>query len=278
MTDIIWKKIENYDNYSVSTSGTIKNNTTERILKYYIRNGYPSVTLSKDNKKKTINIHTVVASHFLEKPEGQFVVNHKNEDKIDSRLENLEYITYTDNTKYSATSKRTKNNKVFDLEQFQEIPNYTNYMISKNGEIYSKNIKRLSCLTILPNGYIKIKLKGDNSIYKDYYVHVLMAITYLNYVPSINTIVINHIDGIKGNNQLHNLEIVTQKENMKHSATINHTTIFRRAVYYVDENDNKIEFKSAKDASLATGIDNSSILKSCKSTHRVAGKRKWYFL
>ena len=92
MTDIIWKNINNYDNYSVSISGTIKNNTTERILKYYIRNGYPSITLSKDNKKKTFNIHTLVASHFLQKPEGQFVVNHKNENKSDNRLENLEYL------------------------------------------------------------------------------------------------------------------------------------------------------------------------------------------
>jgi hypothetical protein len=277
MNDTIWKKIESYDNYSVSTSGMIKNNTTERILKYYIRNGYPSITLCKDNKKKTFNIHTIVASHFLEKPEGKFVVNHKNENKIDSCLENLEYVTYTDNTKYSATSKRTKNNIVFDLSQFEEIPNYTNYMISKNGEVYSKNIKRLCCLSILPNGYHKIKLKDDNSIYKDYYVHVLVAITYLHYVPSTNMIVINHIDGMKGNNQLENLEIITHKENMKHSVKLNHKTIFRRSVYYIDENNQRIEFKSAKDASIATGIDNSSILKSCKSTYRIAGNKKWYF-
>ena len=51
------------------------------ILKYYIRNGYPSITLCKNNTKKTFNIHTIVASHFLEKLEGIFVVNHKNEDK-----------------------------------------------------------------------------------------------------------------------------------------------------------------------------------------------------
>lgn len=277
MTDIIWKKIEDYDNYSVSTIGTIKNNITERILKYYIRNGYPSITLCKDNKKKTFNIHNIVAIHFLEKPEGQFVVNHKNENKIDNRLENLEYLTYRENTQYSATSTRTKNCTSFDLSQFQEIPNYTNYMISKNAEIYSKKIKRLCRLTILPNGYHKMKLKCNNGIYKDYYAHVLVAITYLQYIPSTNKIVINHIDGIKGNNQLNNLEIITQIENMKHSAILNNATIFRKAVYYVDENGQQINFKSAKDACIATGIDNSSILKSCKSTNRTAGKKKWYF-
>ena len=52
MTEIIWKNINNYENYSVSNMGTIKNNTTNRILKYFIRNGYPSITLCKDNNKK----------------------------------------------------------------------------------------------------------------------------------------------------------------------------------------------------------------------------------
>jgi hypothetical protein len=277
MTDVIWKNIINYDNYSVSTAGTIKNNTTRRILKYYVRNGYPSITLCKGNTKKTFNIHTIVASHYLEKPEGQMVVNHKNENKIDNRLENLEYVTYSENTKYSATPTRTKNCTSFDLLQFQDNPNYTNYMISKNAEIYSKKMKRLCRLTILPNGYHKMKLKGNNGAYKDCYAHVLVAMTYLNYIPSTNKIVINHIDGIKGNNQLDNLEIISHKENMKHSVHINHATIFRKAVYYLDEFGKHIEFKSAKDATIATGIDNSSILKSCKSTHRIAGKKKWYF-
>jgi hypothetical protein len=277
MSEMIWKKINNYDHYSVSTIGTIKNNITNRVLKHYIRNGYPSVTLSKENKKKTVNIHTIVATHFLIKPDGVFVVNHKNEDKTDNHLNNLEYITYRENTQYSASSNRTKNTAAFELSEFQEIPNYKNYMISRHGELYSKKLKRLCCFTILPNGYHKIKLKGDNNTYKDLYAHVLVAMTYLNYIPSTNKIVINHIDGIKGNNQLVNLEIITHKENMKHSVTLNHASLFRKPVFYLDKNGIKIQFSSAKEASEITGIDNSSILKSCKSSFRLAGKLRWYF-
>ena len=278
MTDVIWIPIINYENYSVSNHGSIKNNTTDRSLKYYIRNGYPSITLSKNNKKKTFNIHTIVASHFLTLPIGQMVVNHKNEDKTDNRLENLEYLSYSDNTKYSATSMRTKNENAFDLSQFQEIPKYTNYMISKNAELYSKHLKRLCRFTILPNGYYKIKLKNINGTYKDLYAHVLVAMTYLQYTPSNNTIVINHMDGNKGNNCLENLEIITHKQNMKHSVQMNDATIFRRAVFYINDLGQRIEFPSAKDASNKTGIDNSSILKSCKSDYRLAGKHRWYFI
>jgi hypothetical protein len=44
----------------------------------------------------------------------------------------------------------------------------------------------------------------------------------------------------------------------------------------MDESGKKIEFRSAKEACLATGIDNSSILKSCKSD-RKAGNLEWHF-
>lgn len=275
---ILWKPISGYENYSVSNTGIIKNNTTNRELKYYIRNGYKSVTLSKNNQKKTVNIHSIVAESFLTKPQYVVVVNHKNEDKLDNNLGNLEYITYRENTMHSMTQLRQQNLEIFNISEFVEIPNYTSYMISKKGQIYSKKIQRLCCITILPSGYHKIKLKADNGIYKDLYIHVIIAMTYLNYIPSSNMIVINHKDGNKGNNSLDNLEIVTQSENMKHSVKINNHKIFRKAVYYVDDNNKMIQFISAKEASKQTNIDHSSIVKSCKSDTKKAGNIKWYYM
>lgn len=279
MTDIQWKNINNYINYSISNTGLIKNNKTDRILKYYIRNGYPSVTLCYNNKKKTINIHQIVAEHFLEKPNiNKYVINHKNEDKTDNNILNLEYVSYSYNTKYSMTSNRSKNTSIFNIELFNDIPNYTNYMISKNGEIYSKKLNRLCCISIIPSGYCKIKLKGDNGIYRDLYIHVLVAMTYMNYIQTDPNIVINHKDGNKQNNILNNLEIITQKENMKHSVKINNDKLFRKKVYYIDKNLQTNVYISAKDASIKTGIDHSSIIKSCKSDKKMAGKIKWFYL
>ena len=274
--DTTWIKIKEYPNYSISDKGDVKNDTTNRILKYYIRNGYKSITLCKNNKKKTFNIHNIVAEHFLTKI-NNCVVNHKDENKLNNCLENLEYITYAENTKYSASNKRTKNEESYNLDNFKHIPNYSNYMISKDGKIYSKSIKRLCRCTILPSGYHKIKLKSDSNTYKDLYIHVIVAITYLNYIPSTNQYVINHIDSNKSNNTLENLEIVTQKQNMIHSIKMNNHKLFRKSVYYIDNDGKIIEYESAKDASDKTGIDNSSIIKSCKSEHKKAGKQKWYY-
>jgi hypothetical protein len=277
MPDIIWKPIKNYENYHVSTSGDIKNAKTQRILKYYIRNGYKSITLCKNNCKKTFNIHTIVADTFLiNNIKDKYVVHHKNENKLDNTVDNLEFTTYAYNTAYSMSKIRNKNNDTVDMSLLVDIPNYSNYKISNSGDIYSKTIKRFVRIITLPSGYKKIKLKSDNNTYKDVYVHVLVAMAYLGYIPSTSSIVINHIDGNKQNNNVTNLEIVTHKQNMKHSVILNKEKLFRKRVYYYKNNE-QIIYNSIKEATLDTGIDSSSIVKSCKY-NKLAGNIKWWYI
>ena len=279
MDSIVWKQIRDYPTYDVSTCGKIRNNKTQRVLIPCMRNGYLSVSFSSGNKKKTVNIHVIVAQTFLNKPDDtiRYVVNHINENKQDNNIDNLEYVTYAQNIKHSSTPSRTFNNKDYNLSEFTDIPNYNKYMISKTGDIYSKQIKRLLVHSRIPSGYLKIKLKSDNSTYNDIYIHVLIAITYLQYTPTTRNIVINHKDGNKQNNVLDNLEIITQQQNAIHSTQINNHKIFRRSVYYMKDN-NVIEYISAKEASIDTNIDHSSIIKSCKSQTKLAGNIKWFYM
>ena len=277
-----WKIITNYPQYSVSNQGKIKNNRTQRILKPALRNGYDAITLCKNNTKKTYHIHSIVANQFLTMPSNEikYVINHKNEIKTDNRLENLEYITQSENIRHSYKSSRsiTINTKSYDLTQFREISINPDYMISHNGDLYSKKSQRLQTPSRIPAGYYRIAIKNTEGVLKSYSIHVLVAMTYLQYVPSTSDIVINHIDGNKGNNHVDNLEIITQKENMRHSVILNDANIFRRAVFYHDEEGIRHEFPSAKVACISTGIDNSTILKSCKSDVRLAGTYRWYFI
>jgi hypothetical protein len=273
----MWKTIIKFPNYEVSTSGEIKNKTTFRILKSTLRNGYKSVSLSHNNIRKTVNIHKLVAEAFLQIPdEGKYVVNHKDENKLNNYLDNLEYITYAENTKYSSTSFRSKNKESFNIDEFFDIPNHDLYKISKSGKIYSKIIDRLMCFQKIPQGYLKVKLKDNTNNYKDWYIHTLMGIVFLNYNYDLNK-VINHIDGNKSNNTLENLEIISKSENALHSIYILNNKIFKRKVYYIDNEGNEQIFESAKSASEITGIDNSSILKCCKNKIKLAGNLKWKF-
>jgi hypothetical protein len=97
MEDIeIWKEISNYDNYKISSFGNVKNNNTGRILKPVNLGGYYYVGLS-NIKTKTFSVHRLVAFAFIENPEGKSDVNHKDKNKLNNCLSNLEWVTTKEN-------------------------------------------------------------------------------------------------------------------------------------------------------------------------------------
>lgn len=88
------------------------------------------------------------------------------------------------------------------------------YFIDKEGNVYSK--RKFNLLTKLKQyetghkGYVKVRINN-----KDYFVHRLVAIAYLNNSQKKDTV--NHIDGNKKNNHVSNLEWCTYSENSKHA-------------------------------------------------------------
>ena len=98
----IFKNVENYDeNYQASSLGRVKSLCfgRERVLKSNVSSsGYLIVSLYIGGKGKTHQIHRLVAEAFLEKPEGiNMVVDHINNDQLDNRLENLQWIEQREN-------------------------------------------------------------------------------------------------------------------------------------------------------------------------------------
>lgn len=113
----VWKDINGYDGvYQVSNLGRIR--TKDRMLKReyhngYVRkgqlikmhedkDGYLRVNLYKNGKPKTGLIHRLVAQTFIPNPNNLPQVNHKNLNKQDNRIENLEWISLEDNIKHAA--------------------------------------------------------------------------------------------------------------------------------------------------------------------------------
>lgn len=87
-----WKKITFFKNdYYVSNKGRIKG--TKILKPSFARRGYEKITLSGGTtKRKSITIHRLVAETFIgPRPKG-FHINHKNANKSDNSVENLEYI------------------------------------------------------------------------------------------------------------------------------------------------------------------------------------------
>lgn len=108
MEDEIWKDVPNYEGlYMVSNKGRIKSlsvidsfgkQTPERIMNgSFPKIGYHFVTLTKNKKRIRCGVHTIVARAFIQNPNNLPMVNHKDENKLNNCVENLEWCSARDN-------------------------------------------------------------------------------------------------------------------------------------------------------------------------------------
>lgn len=93
---MIWKTIEEYPQYEVSSEGQVRRNA--KILKPQLNSkGYYRINICVDSKISKPLLHRLVAKAFIPNPENKPQVNHINGDKTDNRVENLEWVTNSEN-------------------------------------------------------------------------------------------------------------------------------------------------------------------------------------
>lgn len=95
----IWKEIDGFGGrYKVSSHGRVASNWGGWDMKTpSIQNGYYFVDLYFKPIKKKVSIHRLVAMAFIPNPEGKPQVNHKDSNKLNNNVENLEWVTAREN-------------------------------------------------------------------------------------------------------------------------------------------------------------------------------------
>ena len=92
-----WKDIKGYEGlYQVSNLGRIRKDN--KIINPWMQFGYKIVGLWKNNKCQKLRVHRLVAEAFILNPNNYTQVNHKDEDKSNNSVENLEWCTQGYNT------------------------------------------------------------------------------------------------------------------------------------------------------------------------------------
>lgn len=99
-----WRDVLGFEElYQVSNFGnvrTVKRGEATVMAQEEQRNGYLSVHLRNRGIERRASVHRLVAEAFIPNPDGLRDVNHKNGIKTDNRLENLEWMSHSDNIKH----------------------------------------------------------------------------------------------------------------------------------------------------------------------------------
>lgn len=156
----IWKDIDGYDgDYQVSSLGRIRTWKSCRGLPVpRIRicsddgHGYSQICLSHKNHQKTIHVHILVAKAFLPNPYNLKELNHKDENKKNNCVDNLEWCTRKYNVNYGSRTQKTSKpvmrigadgTKIF--ESMREAARYHN--------VHTSNISRATKKGYRVKGY-----------------------------------------------------------------------------------------------------------------------------
>lgn len=156
----IWKEIE-IKGYYVSNFGNIKGRSGKILKLHTNKNGYFNVTVypnGKHNGCKCLKIHRLVAKAFIPNPNNLPIINHIDGNKLNNNVSNLEWCTYSYNTKHAYDNKlrlsskgcNNVNSKLSksDVEWIRQhyIPNSKKYgtrALAKRFKIHHSNISRL---------------------------------------------------------------------------------------------------------------------------------------
>ena len=156
-------------------------------------------------------------------------------------------------------------------EIWKDIAGYDGkYQVSNFGNVRTNDYcgKGITCLLKQSNngqGYRIVRLNGKVKL-----VHRVVAETF---IPNPNGLPqVNHIDEIRNNNCVDNLEWCTPWENMMHNG---HNR--NRAVIAITKDGHTERYKSSKDASDILGITQSAISQALNGKNKTAGGREWFF-
>ena len=277
-------------NYWINESGQLLNKKTNKYLKGSISGGYRFYDLRIKTKRKVLAAHRLVAEYFLDNPDNLPVVNHKDGNKLNNNVNNLEWVSISQNNQhaYDIGLKKKSNGVNERIKYNGDLPNEkwmqykdTTYMISNLGRVLNNKTNNIMKGKITKDGYKEycLTIQGKK---KSYLAHRLVYMIFNELDETSETLqnkVINHIDGDKLNNKLENLELISQSENVMKANYETKVNKSIRPVYKYDLHGNLLDIYSscAEAARMNEGCYANNISNCCNGKLKTHHGYKWSY-
>ena len=141
----LWKPVPHYEElYEVSNTGLVRRTKTGRVLAARLGGTakYRFVSLWKNNREKHFLVHRLVASLFVDNPDGKPQVNHKDLNKENNSASNLEWVTVSENHKHAFANGRKPSLSWLGKKAARAISKHPNVTYDRARGRWKASIKR----------------------------------------------------------------------------------------------------------------------------------------
>lgn len=198
-----WKDIKGYEGYyQISNRGNVK--SLDRVLNQWFKhgryedrqikgqplattdngNGYLIVSLNKNNKRKNHYVHRLVAEHFIGSIPTDYTVNHKDFNRKNNNVDNLEIITQFDNVQHALENGRFEVERNYK-KSYENITEETKNKVEKLYKFMTLNeiakevkICRLFVSNILDERGVEKRSGNNNRFTKEHIARKEMLLRY----------------------------------------------------------------------------------------------------
>lgn len=242
--------------YAISNMGILRNLNTNHVSNGYKNaSGYIIYSLNLNGKQVRLLAHRLVALTYFGCPEpGKKFVDHINGIRDDNRVENLRWVSSAENRKNVHKNNDylspTNSNYSFNEELPEEIWKtfrQTKYLVSNKGRVRGLRGNILKG-TYNNNGYHLFYIEGKKML-----AHRIVWECF-GQPKNEEGYVINHINGIKSDNRIENLEEITQQENCLKAARETFSAGYNKVGAFNSEGELLVLYANASAAAEAIGI------------------------